>query len=378
MSGRGYALLAAIVAIIIIMAVASMVLREGGQESPDDPGAQDPLQGLVVEGLPEGLSVDADKGTILSPVPVTWHVFDLYHTFYDTNAYGTFTDEYAGYDVKSDSLHLDVGGYRVTVDGKDFTATVYGDIPVSVSWGFDDGTEVLDASITYTIDFEAFRTACDASRLWNQEMNGSGSAEFVHLPDIVVTDDLTEQVEEALSAEFDRLGGDRDDPRAYLDFVASFVQENIAYPSSVHIGGGMAGWDYGLYGVDEYWAVPEETLFFLCGDCEDNSALLCALYMEAGYEVAMGGKSGHVFAGVAAGSLEPVSIEYLTSLGQQFMTFTARTAAGTDLGTVYYAVETIRGQCPVGYINFTQFGSQTFWGKTGFYPVSQGDESGIH
>lgn len=378
MSRKAYVLLALAAAVVIVAAAVAVSLPDGRSGPQEDPGQPESPQGLVVDSLPEGFTVDEVSGTINSPEPVTWHVFDLYHTFYESNAYGTFTEEYTGYDVTSESLHLEVGGYLVTVCGEEFTATVYGGIPVSVSWRYDDGTSVLDAGISYTIDFHTFKAACDASRQWNQEMNGDRSADFTHLPDIVVTDSLTAQVESALSEEFDRLGGDRGDPRAYLDFVASFVQESIAYPSTVHVDGQSMGWDYGLYGAAEYWAVPEETLFFLYGDCEDNSALLCALYIEAGYEVAMGGKSGHVFAGVAAEGLEPVPSDYLDRLGQQFMTFTCRTAVGIDSGPVYYAVETIRGQCPVGYIGFTQFGSQTFWGTTGFYPVAQGDESGIH
>lgn len=53
------------------------------------------------------------------------------------------------------------------------------------------------------------------------------------------------------------------------------------------------------------------------------------------------------------------------------MTLTSHAAVGDDGGTVYYAVETIYDQVPVGYTLFVSFGTGTFWGETGFYPVSR-------
>ena len=117
--------------------------------------------------------------------------------------------------------------------------------------------------------------------------------------------------------------------------------------------------------------------FFAQGG-EDSSALLCALYIEAGYDAAMGGKGGHVFAGVSFEGFREVSGDRLDGLGVGYLILMKHPAVDDPDGTVYYAVDTTRGQTPVGYTTWINFGDRTAWGTVGFYPVSQGDVSGIH
>ena len=315
----------AAVSLVVILALAAYavsVMHGSGNGSSDGPAPEEPGEGLTgihVTGLPEGFSVSGDD-TIMAPGEVTWHVTDNLHTFYDVSGSGSFTERYSG--------------------------------------------------IEYTISLEDLLSSTESSRGFNSAHNNGTSASFDLLPEMVVTDSLTDAVERALSDEYVRIGGDSSDAQGYLDFIASFVQLNVRYPGTIREDGSVRGWDYGVYGADEYWALPQETLYHLYGDCEDNSALLCALYIEAGYQVAMGGKSGHVFAGVALEGFEEVSDSRLDDLGVGYLTLTMNTAVGGTDGTVYYAVETIRGQTPVGYTTWTAFGDNTFWGTTGFYPVS--------
>ena len=375
----------AIIVVIILAASAVFILgnRADTGTSEDSPSESDPPvepgpTGMLVDGLPDGYSADPQTCIISAPSETDWLVIDRLHTFYDTNRFGGFTERYKGDEVRSDSITLEVGSYNVVSGGCEFSVVVCGVIERTANWTYDMDGRAVDVSVTYMMDMQDLIESVESSREFNVTHNGGKSAEFVHLPEIVVRDDLTDRLEDALDSEFRRVGGNPSDAQAYLDFIASFVQMNIQYPGTIREDGATRGWDYGVYGEDEYWAVPQETLYHMYGDCEDNSALLCALYMEAGFDVAMGGKSGHVFAGVSLDGFEEVSEERLDELGVGYLTLNSHEAVGSDDGKVYYAVETIRGQTPVGYTTWVDFGSNTLWGTTGFYSVSQGDESGIH
>ena len=362
MGGRAATVSALAVIVIAALAVALVV---GGGDAPSDDAPEAPPR-IQVSDLPEGLTVDQSTGRVLSEVTVTWHVYDEYHAFTIDGG----RSQYTGTEVTTDALILDPGSYTITVGGEEFGAVVSGDIQRTVTWMYDAGSGPVEVGITYYIDFLGFRDAAEASRQWNEELSSDGRT-FDRLPEEVVLDGLADQVESLLRSEFLSIGGAPSDRQGYADFLASFVQMCVEYPPTVTVGGERMGWDYAVYGADEYWAVPQETLYHLSGDCEDASSLLCALYEEAGYETAMGGKSGHVFAGVAIDDFRPVSDDRLDGLGVGYMTLTSHAAVGDDGGTVYYAVETIYDQVPVGYTLFVSFGTGTFWGETGFYPVSR-------
>lgn len=364
---RSLAVIAAVAAaVVVLIAVAAMPTPDTDDGDHDMESAP---SRIIVEGLPDGFVVDEVTNTIASPAVTEWHVHDDYHTAYNTDRFGGFTTPYEGDDIVADSVTFEPGGYTVTASGVTFSVTVYGTVERSVSWTYSmEGREVR-ASVTYTLDMRDVMDSIDGSRVWNAKMNGNGSAAFSHLPDIVVCGDTTDRLESQLRQEYLRIGGDPDDGQGYLDFIASFVQLNVRYPGTVE--DRRSQWDYGVYGAAEYWALPQETLYHLYGDCEDTSALLCALYIEAGYDVAMGGKSGHVFAGVALDGYRQHSDEFIKGLGIGHMQVTHHSAVGDDGGREYYAVETIYDQIPVGYVNWVDFGAETlYWGTTGFYPVS--------
>lgn len=362
---------AALVMAALVVAAAVLVLMPGwgehGTNDRDDPGTD-------TEALPEGYVFDRVSGTITSPEEVSWHVFDVYHTYYETNAFGSFTTPYSGYDHFGKSLTLEVGKYNIVADGNEFTVIVRGDISRTVDWRYDVDGVSHSLSVTYTFSLDDFMKSADASEDRNKALSVYSYYPFSRLPDIVVCDPITDGLESQLETIFIELGGSPSDRQGYADFLASFVQGCARYPNTVTVDGHRQGYDYGIRGVGEYWAVPAETLYLLYGDCEDNSALLCALLKEAGYTVAMGGKSGHVFAGVALDDFQPVDGERLENLGVGYMVETSSvpvegTCSGELADTVFYAVETIKGQVPVGYMSATSFGSKTQWGITGFYPV---------
>ncbi len=90
-----------------------------------------------------------------------------------------------------------------------------------------------------------------------------------------------------------------------------------------------------------------------------------------GYDTAMAGKAGHVFAGVVVDGFREADPSRLASLGIGYMEHISHTDVCGTSGKVFQAVELIKGQAPVGYCMPVSFGSGTFWGITGFYPVGR-------
>ena len=63
--------------------------------------------------------------------------------------------------------------------------------------------------------------------------------------------------------------------------------------------------DENLYGNDDFWATPIETLYLRAGDCEDLSALLATLTYGMGYETALLDYTGHLAVGVKPNADSP-------------------------------------------------------------------------
>ena len=63
-------------------------------------------------------------------------------------------------------------------------------------------------------------------------------------------------------------------------------------------------YDDRLYGCEDFWASPIETLYLHQGDCEDTSTLLCSIYLAMGLRCAMLDFPGHVAVGWYPGDSE--------------------------------------------------------------------------
>jgi len=117
----------------------------------------------------------------------------------------------------------------------------------------------------------------------------SGSVENVHLsPEEVV--DHFRSVTENMS------------PHDTASVVLAFVQTAISY-----------GRDIAIYGQQEYWASPEETLRMRAGDCEDKAVLFRYLAERMGLDTVLvvieGSSPGHIAAAVALeGTYETILI----------------------------------------------------------------------
>jgi transglutaminase-like putative cysteine protease len=117
--------------------------------------------------------------------------------------------------------------------------------------------------------------------------------------------------------------------QSFATFVLGFVQVCFKYPphtSSVEA-------DKYLYGQNDYFAFPLETLFYGMGDCEDTAILAAALFKALGYGAGVVIIPGHAVAAVGLndytpGYYSPFSYEILSKpIG----------------GVTYYACETTSG-----------------------------------
>ena len=336
--------------------------------SPDDPIIPDDPEDYPFDNvIPDGFTLDLEENVLSAGETVMWHVFDMYHTFMQDR----YT-EYSGEYVTSEHLDLSPGGYVITVGQEEFEVRIAGDVERTFSWKYRSDDSVQTVSVTVSIPVRDFMDACDSNRVWNRQMISSHTyMPFTSLSELVVLDDTVRSLESSLRNEYICVGGDIGDRQDYADFLACFVQLGIKYPSSVT----GKSYDYYVWGSDEYWCVPLETLYHGIGDCEDTSALLCSLYIAAGYEAAMGGHSGHVFAGVVIDDFqERVLVDYSYYKLSYAYGITGFDDSGNPVfgDTLYRSVETIRGQLPVGYLagGNGNLDKKTFWGYAGFYPVS--------
>ena len=147
-----------------------------------------------------------------------------------------------------------------------------------------------------------------------------------------------------------------DDEQSYAEFIASFAQLGIEYPPwEIIPDTGAQSSDYHYWGIDDYWANTLETLYFGKGDCEDSSAVACALFIAAGFKTAIVGGSGHVMSSVSLDSFKErdtprygpvmISFDVASSTSAYFV---------SDPTVTYYGVDMTKGQTPVGYLTKEQ------------------------
>lgn len=364
-----------VLTVVAVLGVSVVLLVSGILGGGPDPADPDPV--VPVPDLPEGITADVDEGLLCSSDEITWNVIDLLGTYMLKQGYRWV--ENPGVTTTGTSIHLDPGVYRVTVGDTGFEITIPGTITRTSSWSYDyDGT-VHRVGVTYIVDAAEVSLQKSRSVEFNQP---NRDYLFEDLPSLVEVTKSVRSLEDALGNEFERIGGDIGDRQSYADFIASFPQLAIEYPyrASGH------GEDYSIYGLDEYWARPLETMVLQYGDCDDTAVLASALYIAAGYQAAVGGYSGHVFSGVALDSFEEVSkerrkeVNKYNSFSYAAQVPVAGTAVGALVDTLFYAVETTKGQIFVGYLTsgmtYLEGEIKTKWGLAGFYPV-QGAESGI-
>lgn len=203
------------------------------------------------------------------------------------------------------------GEYEVVlfVDGSVVAAgraVVDGEIQDKYEWSrFVDG-DYVHYGITFTYMFEEYQRYAEESAVRHAQ-SGMSDGRFAVVDDAIMrlADALADEYEAVYGPDAQRNGQD------YADYLLSFVQFAIQYPIEleyedgkfVPVSGGNG--DLYLYGTEEYWAYPMETLYHRMGDCEDTSFLLASLYSASGYTSSTIRVSGHMVVGVELDLFEP-------------------------------------------------------------------------
>ena len=365
-----------IIAIIAVgaAAIAGIALAMGGGDTPDPPGpgpGPEPDPPFPVDPVPEGYILTEGKLSRADGASTTWHVFDQLHTYMTESKYGT-PSVYTGYDEDGTAVHLEPGRYTIRESGREFPVTVEGGFHHEAEWKWTMNGASYDVSVSIDMDALEYLAEHTANKQRNDAYGGYYNFRF--LPYGVVLSDATSSVASQLASEYARIGGSVSDRQGFADFIAAFVQLNIAYPPTVS--GHSGEFDYYVWGSVEYWCTPMETLYHMIGDCDDNAALICALYLELGYETAIAGKPGHAFSGVCLDKFEERSDEELKAVGfdkdDLCLAPAIASIVGTELefgDTLFYAVDSLPFKSdisrPVGYI-----ADGTKWISTPGNPVS--------
>ena len=130
------------------------------------------------------------------------------------------------------------------------------------------------------------------------------------------------RLSEELTDEYDK---DGPGTSVFLDYLLEFIRQNISYSE-----------DIDLYGMPDWIAYPEETLYNRAGDCEDMAILFTSVAHMLGYDCGMALFEGHVIAMVA---LEDYTLPEVWAV-ESYYVYGERT---------YYACDpTASSGCPVG------------------------------
>lgn len=221
-------------------------------------------------------------------------------------------------DGKSITCTLDPGYYSVIV-GVNFqqyegTFALGGEVMKTYSWDFIEfsrpDSELVKEEHSFEMDFSFQYSECISALKYEGPRGITDIRKLEPILSTYVADgnSVTESLEEKLKEEFDSKGisphyKDGDNYN-YISYLLTFVQLNIRYyPSELpeNVVSGLTyddSSDYMIYGSEEYWAFPTQTLMQGVGDCEDTSFLAAALFKAAGLDAAVAIIPGHAVAGV--------------------------------------------------------------------------------
>lgn len=178
-------------------------------------------------------------------------------------------------------------------------ALLRGSVIEDYEWSRAVDGESFDYSVHFEYEFTDFyRYSMDSTgRILEKGMD---PAEFAVVDRTILrlSDDLREEYLDVHGEDAPTDGQD------YANYLLSFVQMTIGFPDQIayvdghFVKSGDGCGDLYLYGAEEYWAYPMETLYYRMGDCEDTSALYCALLSASGYTSGMVLLPSHVLVGV--------------------------------------------------------------------------------
>ena len=334
----------AILLVVIALVSACILLYSNDDVVQRTQGNVTITGGLVTDDI----SIVGD-GLVYSGSGAQWLVRNL-HASYLTSSDRGYVER--GYDViEGPNLSPGPGEYLVVlnVDGVESASgylMVRGTIVNTYTWTAVIDGEMRSFSFDFQFTLDEYLLYSDMDDI-RRQVSVLSEARFVEVdaPILRLTDLLATEYRSAYGVD-----ASLSDQR-YADYLLSFVQCNIVYPPSVIDSDGVyvedenGSADMYLYGIDEYWAYPMETLFFNQGDCEDTSFLMCSIYSAAGYDSAIATIPGHMLVGVELESFD----QRMSLQGVMFM---AKRIPGHD-SNLYFCETTYTKSVPVGYVSLS-------------------------
>jgi len=225
------------------------------------------------------------------------------------------------YSVSVD-CYVDVDGQHVYKETYSGTVTHVGNITKSYTWRYQ-GVE-YNAKLTFSYDkYHAYRERNPDGRAVT---NYSNVTSFITFQSQAVIR-LAESLQEAYSS------GPIIKNQDFASFILSFVQICFDYPPY----SSYMDADKYLYGQDEYFAYPIETIFHGMGDCEDTAILCAALLKALGYNAGVLIVPGHATAAVGLDEYtpdlySPLNFEIISKSIRGVTYYACETAVDTSLG----------------------------------------------
>ncbi len=248
------------------------------------------------------------------------------------------------------------GNYTVTVDCTDSDGNVTEyigtlDIEAYYSWTYDGSTYEMTVDVDYADYYDSHATTYS-------EMQARAVTVWSTVTDFVVVDEEVQSIADQLAELYAQAYGSTALDQSFANFTLAFVQICYTYY-----------YDISLYGQEEYYAYPIETIFNGGGDCEDTSILCAAIFTAEGYQAAVGILPGHAIAGVA---LDSYTAPAYSQLNYEVL-------SQKVYGVTYYACETTYdtykavGLEPIsnGEVYSSYLGQYVSgYGTYGFYPIN--------
>ncbi len=268
-------------------------------------------------------------------------------------------------DCTATVIYTDSSGTPVTETLK-FSVDLYR----SYSWKYDGGYFKFDTVIgfddTYnsSSNYSYLRPTYDVIK--KQTMDDPFSpSKWSFTPEFIVMNEPIQSIADTLGKLYASAYGEKSLDQKYANFLLGYVQICFSYKL-----------DNDLYGYEEYFAFPMQTVYYGCGDCEDTSILAAAVAGAAGYKTAVFLLPQHATVGIALDTYSRPRIsdgEILSQTVDGVTYYSGETTVDSfqELGVIAKHTTTAGGKDYYSkYLGLEVFG----YGKYGVYPANPEEE----
>ncbi len=270
---------------------------------------------------------------------------------------GTFTVSTSDYDGSSatvsgsSAVFASVGIYTVTYseDGTYVCARILSDdeIEITYEWSY--------SSSDSSSEFNKMRKRPSSSKS-EQEFEFTLSilySDYIHYVNVYTEDERicyytnVDKSNESIAHDTSFVNYDSVQD-TYIQALADYIASQTEGKSDQYIANVILAfvqtvtyeYDSDVYGTEEYWQFPLETLFLNSGDCEDTSILFCAIASSMGYDSCLFLFNGHMAAGISIDEFSATRSSS-SSVKSGVYGFSLTTTDGeTETSTMFYYGET--------------------------------------